>query len=136
MANFATTEDLEARWRVLSASEKTKAETLLGDASAQIRARFTACGKDISKADTNILKQVCCAMVRRVMDTPSDLFGVTQSSQTAGSYSQSYTYSGTSGEMFLKKNELKALGLSAIRIQSIHPHIGYGDVDYAYGKDF
>lgn len=124
MANFATIEDLEARWRVLSASEKTKAETLLGDASAQIRARFTACGKDVSKVDVNILKQVCCAMVRRVMDTPSDLFGVTQSSQTAGSYSQSYTYSGTSGELYLKKSELRLLGLGRVSVSSIKPRIG------------
>lgn len=124
---FATYTELEARWRTLTTAERAKATTLLSDASAIIRARFASAGKEYYEVEDDILKQVCCAMVRRVMDLPSDLFGVSQSSQTAGSYSQSYTYSGSSGELYLKKSEISLLGLGGIRCRSISPHIGFSN---------
>lgn len=58
---YATVNDLERRWRLLSPSERERAEVLLEDASAIIYSYDP-------KADEQILSIVCCNMVRRAMD--------------------------------------------------------------------
>lgn len=126
---FATVEDVEARWRVLSPSEKERAEVLLSDASAIIRARFTLARKDISKADPEMLKIVCCDIVIRAMDKPSSMDGVTSMTQTAGVYSQTYSYAQYTSGIKLLRDELVKLGLYGAGIGSIKPHIGYGGDD-------
>lgn len=57
---YATTEQLERRWRALSPNERTQAETLLEDASAIIDTYNP-------KADDAILSIVCTNLVRRAM---------------------------------------------------------------------
>lgn len=102
---YATEGDVEARWRALSDVEATRCAALLADASDLIR---TTCPNwQASGADT--LRRVTCAAVIRALQS-GDMAGVTQSSQTAGPFSQSWSYSNPSGDLYLTKAEKKALG--------------------------
>lgn len=102
---YATTGDVAARWRALSDSEETRCEALLADASDLIR---TTC-PGWQGAGEATLRRVTCAAVIRALQS-GDMAGVTQSSQTAGPFSQSWSYSNPSGDLYLTKAEKRALG--------------------------
>lgn len=60
------------------------------------------------------LKLVSCNMVIRCMRVPElDAYGITQTSMTAGSYSQSYTFSNPTGDMYMTHKERQLLGIGA-----------------------
>lgn len=103
MAAFATVEDLEARWRTLSTDEQAVATVLLDDASAMIRATCP------DATDADILKLVVCAMVKRAM-LAADAPGVKTTQETAGPFSQSYTYANPMGDMYVTAAEKRLLG--------------------------
>lgn len=72
-----------------------------------------------------LLKQVCCSMVIRAMSaTEADAFGASQMSMTAGPYSQSWSYSNPTGDMYLTKLEKRLLGITSGYIGTIEPRIG------------
>lgn len=102
---YATVGDVSARWRTLSDSEETRCVALLADASDLIR---TTC-PNWQEAGEDTLRRVTCAAVIRALQS-GDMAGVTQSSQTAGPFSQSWSYSNPSGDLYLTKAEKKALG--------------------------
>lgn len=103
---FAAATDLETRWHPLTAAEKTKAEALLFDASDLI---VTTCPL-WRQATAQTLKRITCAVVKRAMLARDDMAGVTQGTQTAGSYSESYTYANPSGDIYLTASEKESLG--------------------------
>ena len=113
---YATIGDIESRWRVLSTDEAARAAALLEDAATIIDAYGTP--------NEDAARVVSCNMVIRAMSASSlDTFGVTQSSMTAGPYTQSWTYSNPSGDMYLTKTERKMLGFAGGYIGSIEPAI-------------
>ena len=124
---FAEVSDIEARWRELSTDEESRASTLIDDASAMLSALVAVDTSDQEQAE--LLKMVCCNMVIRAMAaTALDTFGVSQTSVTAGPYTQSYSYANPSGDMYLTKFEKRLLGVSTSYIGSIQPRIdGYYD---------
>lgn len=116
MAAFAEVSDLEARWRPLSIAEDATAEVLLLDAASMIRAecpdidgRLEA---DPPTLDPNIPLMVSCAMVKRAMLAGTGSDAVSQTSQTAGPFSQQVTYANPMGNLYLTKAERKLLGCS------------------------
>lgn len=119
---FAVVSDIESRWRELSTDEEARATTLIDDASAMLSALVVV---DISdKRQAGLLKMVCCNMVIRAMSASEyDAFGASQMSMTAGPYSQQWTYSNPSGDMFITKMEKRLLGISTSYIGSIRPMI-------------
>ena len=124
---YATIADVEARWRTLSADEQTRADALLSDASLMLAELVDVDEEDDEQAE--LLKVVCCNMVIRAMSATSlDTFGVSQASVTAGPYTQSYSYSNPSGDMYLTKFEKRLLGVSTSYIGSIRAKIA-GDYD-------
>ena len=124
---FADVSDLESRWRELSTEEEARANVLLGDASAMLSALVKVDSSDYEQSE--LLKMVCCDMVIRAMSaTAADTFGVSQTSMTAGPYTQSFSYSNPSGDMYLTKLEKKLLGISIGYIGSIRPMMA-GDHD-------
>ncbi|RYQ39381.1 Phage protein Gp19/Gp15/Gp42 [Bifidobacterium pseudolongum subsp. globosum] len=103
---FAIVEDLEARWHALTSEERRRAERLLADASDLIR---TSC-PNWSRATPLTLERVACSIVKRAMLASDDIAGVTQHSQTAGSYSESFSYSNPDGDLYLTRSEKESLG--------------------------
>lgn len=124
MAAFATVDDYEARQGELSEADRARCEALLEDASAAMRSRFRsfygcAFAAGLSESFDDNAKAVCVALVARSLCVPDALAGVTQFSQTTGPYSASASYSNPTGDLFLTKSDLKALGLAGSRMRSI-----------------
>ena len=118
---FATVDDVAARWRDLSESEQTRCTALLADASDLIR---TTC-PNWQTAGQDTLRRVCCAAVIRAMQS-GDMQGVTQTSQTAGPFTQSWSYSDPAGDLYLTKQEKRSLG-GTLRLGSIDMATRGGD---------
>lgn len=120
---YATVGDIEVRWRTLSATEQTKAAALISDATAiidSLAGPAFECSEDWDEK----AKIVCCNMVIRAMSAgESDAFGVSQTSMTAGPYSQSWSYANPGGDMYLTKLEKRMLGITSGYIGSIEPAI-------------
>lgn len=119
---FATVDDLEKFWRVLTPDEQTRAEYLLSLASNQLRQIAMNSGKNLDQmiADGQVMedsvKLVVMEAVKRAMLTPVDAPPVNSmsQSQTAGPYAESstYTYTNPSGDLWFKKSELSSIGIS------------------------
>lgn len=123
---FATVTDLEARWRALTGTERTQAETLLADASAFVAVELQRAGR--SPTDplvAPLLVGVVCAMVKRSMQASQTAAGVTQYTQSATPYSESFTYANPTGELFMTRAEKKLLGIGGQRIRSLAPTNSY-----------
>ena len=118
---FAVVSDIEARWRDLSTTEETRASVLLDDATAILSKLVKVDPND--EAQAYLLKTVCCNMVIREMAAEADMFGVSQTSMTAGPYTQSMSYASPSGDMYLTKLEKRLLGITSGYIGSIEPEI-------------
>lgn len=116
---YATYSDIEARWRPLTTEEQTHATTLCDDASAIIDSLTEV-------QDVELARIVTCNMVIRAMSAAPDSYGLSQSSMTAGPYTQSWTYSNPSGDMYLTKLEKRMLGITGGYIGSIRPCIRGG----------
>lgn len=108
---FATLADLEARWHEVSEADQSKAQAALYDATALIQDECERAGVDTADIRPITLTTVCCAMVIRKMTTDDDHLGVSNSQQTAGSFSESFTYSNPMGDLYLTTAERKRLGL-------------------------
>ena len=104
---FAEVSDLEGRWRPLSDSEQTIAETLLTDASIMVRNRAS----DAKHTDADTLRIVVCEMVKRAMAGPMAAgMGVNSIQQGAGPYQQTASFTNPLGDLYLSKSDLKDLG--------------------------
>lgn len=118
---FATVDDLEARWRPLTAAEQDRAEILLDDAGVFLSALVAV--DPVDEEQAAILKMVSCSMVQRVMSADVDTVGVSQTSMTAGSYTQSFTYSNPSGDFYLTAMEKRLLGIASSKLGTIRPKV-------------
>lgn len=127
MAAFATVSDLEARWRPLSEADKARAQALLDDASAIVRAECKGIDDQIvavppatvPELDPAVPTMVVCAMVKRAMLSGVDAAGVTSTQQTAGPFSQSLSFANPSGDLYLTKSERRILGCGGQRAGSV-----------------
>lgn len=131
MEAFATTDELQKRWRALSDIEKDRAETLLLDASAIIATMCARSGIDIDDTDelqALNLKAISCEMVKRAMLSPVDQAPMSQFSQTAGSYTESGTFVNPTGDLYLTANEKKRLGIGRQIMFSMKPYVDYSGV--------
>lgn len=135
--NYATVDDLSVFWRPITESETDRANNLLTLASSRLRVYADAAGIDLdqkvedSTDFANIAKWVVMEAVKRAMATPTDVPPVDNYSQSAGPYSENYRFTNPSGDLWFKKSELKALGISGNQIvDSITPNTR-GDI---YGE--
>lgn len=116
---YATVEDLEKRWRELDKHDRVRAEALLDDAGAKIDsewARFSIVPDDVLK---RAALAVSCSMVGRAMSAPNDIWGATQTSQTAGVYTVSSSSSSGFGNLYFTKEERLQLGIQANATQKV-----------------
>ena len=116
---FATVEQYEARYGDVDNTEML--EECLKSASVVIRAKLDAAGIDYSDPDEDFeyrLMDVCRAVANRLMPESNEgvMQGVTQMSNTAGPYSQSFTFGTSYGTAKLYQSELEELGIGSGRI--------------------
>lgn len=125
LESFATVSQLAARYPVKDA-DRERAEQLLADASTIIRSEIP---ESRLTRDKSILEMVVCAMVQRSLAASSTLgdglAGVSQSSQSAGPFSQSGTFTNPTGDLYLSKSEKR-------RLSSTFGQIGF-HIDMAGG---
>jgi len=120
--NFATIEDIESLWRVMSNEERERAEALLPVISDSLRQEAKNVGKDLDQMITDgkilpsVVKSVVVDVVARTLMTSTNAEPMIQSSQSAMGYSYSGTYLVPGGGLFIKKSELARLGLRKQRI--------------------
>ena len=121
---YATVSDL-----VCEVDDTSAAEALIARASRMIDA---ACGE--TAPDPDIAKDVCCAMVERVLAAyAADLVGIKQASETAGPYTWSGTYSNPGGDLYITKAEKRSLGVGLGSLGFARP--SYGRLEADDGQD-
>lgn len=115
--DFATVDDVERLWRVLSTAEKERCSALLPIVCDSLRQEARNLGKDldlmveVGEVLPNVLKSVVVDIVARTLLTSTDSEPMTQFSESALGYSFSGTYLVPGGGLFIKKSELARLGL-------------------------
>lgn len=131
MSNFATLEDVSLLWRVLTPSEKPRAEALLKVVSDSLRMQAKRLGKDLDVCVAtdptfeSVARSVTVDVVARTLMTSTNQEPMTQVAESALGYSFSGSYLVPGGGLFIKDSELKRLGLKRQR---------YGVIDF-YGED-
>lgn len=135
MADFATINDIITLYRPLEGGEVSKATALLSVVSNRLRQCARNVGKDLDAmiAEDEILadvaRSVTVDVVARNLQTPTEGPPMSQFSEAAMGYSVSGTYLVPGGGIFIKKAELKALGLSKQRYGVIEWYGGSEDGD-------
>lgn len=108
MTNPATTEDLEARWRPLSAQEEVNGETFLEDAWRMLRRRITTLEADIADDTSGDLEaevvRVMATAVLRVMKNPDG-----KRQEAIDDYSWSLDQAVSAGLLYFTDDELNEL---------------------------
>ena len=119
MTPFATVEDYEARYGKVDDEERIS--KLLQDATNIIASQP---GFAMREDETwfGVLETVTCAMVHRSMMAGS-YAGLSNVSQGAGGYTASVAVYNPGGDMFLTRNERRALGIGGARIGFVAPAI-------------
>lgn len=117
MNDFATVTDLITLWRELSPDEIPRAEALLTVVSNRLRQEADDVGKDIdqmvedSPVYKDVVKSITVDIIARTLMTSTNQEPMTQYAESALGYSVSGTFLTPGGGLFIKRNELKALGL-------------------------
>jgi|SRR5699024_1138459 len=117
MNDFATIDDLINLWRPLNPDEQERATALLTVVSNRLRQEADNVGKDIDKmideseVYKDVVKSVTVDIVARTLMTSTDQEPMKQYSESALGYSVSGTFLTPGGGLFIKRDELKALGL-------------------------
>ena len=119
MEPFATAEDYEVRYGEVEDAARVSA--LLQDATNVIASQpgFSTCGGD--ETWWGVLETVTCAMVHRSMMAGS-YAGLSNVSQGAGGYTASVSVYNPGGDLYLTRNEKRALGLSGGRVGQTDPY--------------
>lgn len=125
MTSYATVSDLQTYWG--GTFDSDRAESLLAIASARLRviAESEDIDLDVRASDEDyaeVLKWVVMEATKRALNTPIDVPPVDTYSQTAGPYSENYKFTNPSGDLWFRKAELQALGLSGDqKVESLSP---------------
>lgn len=136
MEAFASVDDLEARWRTLSDSERAAAEVELLDATAFIAGQLAKYRVAIDPSDevqAQNLTSVTCAVVRRSMSPRLDsmsgtpLAPYTEATVTADVFTESYKFANPMGDYYLNAAEKAALGIGRMRVAQWQVQVGDAD---------
>lgn len=132
MEAFASVGDLAARWAGYTPDMDGRAGAVLGDVSARIRALMARRAVVVDPDDevqASVLRSVTCAAAARCLSAAAVADGapVSQWTQTATPYSTSYIFSNPNGDIYLTKQELRALGLAGGRVRALSPFEGVGE---------
>ena len=106
MTNPATTEDLESRWRPLSAQEAINGQTFLDDAWRMLRRRFTDLAADVL-ADADLSAEVVRVMATAVLRVMKNPDGIRQ--ESIDDYSWSRDQAVSAGLLYFTDDEIDAI---------------------------
>ena len=120
MTPFATVEDYEARYGEVE--DEARVSALLQDATNIIARQPGFCDKNRDDTWWVVLETVTCAMVHRSLMSGA-YAGLSNVSQGAGGYTASVAVYNPGGDLYLTRNERRALGLGGARIGSVAPAI-------------
>lgn len=113
---YANVDDLTAFWK--TPDNTARALVLLTSASNRLRLIGENVDVDVdakvnaSPAYFSTVQWVVMEAVKRALNTPTDMQPVDTWQQTAGPYSENIKYTNPSGDLWFKKSELSAIGLS------------------------
>jgi len=125
MSDYATVDDVIALKRTLTAEEQERAALLIPIVCNSLRFEADKVGKDLdemvesSSALADVAKSVTVDVVMRELMTSTEDEPISQMSQSALGYSVSATYLVPGGGLFIKRSELKRLGLTRQRYGTI-----------------
>lgn len=127
---YLSIDELMTLWRPLKQDEMERARALIDKVEANLKVEAKRANKNIDelvkdKDYLDLYKSIVCDVVARNLMTSTDQEPMIQSAESALGYSFSGTYLVPGGGLFIKKDELKRLGL---RTQK------YGVIDF-YGQD-
>ena len=117
MSDYATVNDVITLKRTLTAQEQERAEALIPVVCNSLRYEASKVGKDLdemvsgSETLASVAKSVTVDVVMRELMTSTEDEPMVQTSQSALGYSASGTYLVPGGGIFIKKAELKRLGI-------------------------
>ena len=128
-------DDLIKLFRPLQAEEVEKATSLIETVISDLKVKAKKVDMDLDELckDSdyhNVLKSVVCDIVGRALMTSTDQEPMVQSSESALGYSWSGTFLVPGGGLFIKKDELKRLGLLKQRYGVIDFYENPWDRDY------
>lgn len=135
---YATIDDIESLFRPLTQEEKARALALLPIVSDRIRYEAGKVGMDMDakiEADPvlgSVATGVTVDVVARTLMTStstSEYGPLTQFSESAGGYTASGTFLNPGGGLFLKRDELRALGIMRQRYGGIGIYAAPWDPD-------
>lgn len=116
---FATVNEMTELFRAMTADEQARAAKLLPIVSDTLRVEARNAGKDLDRmiaadcsgAYANVVKSVTVDVTARALMTPTNEAPMSQYSQSALGYSVSGTFLVPGGGLFVKREELRRLGL-------------------------
>lgn len=128
-------DDLIKLFRPLQAEEVEKANSLIETVISDLKVKAKKVDMDLDELSKdndyhNVLKSVVCDIVGRALMTSTDQEPMVQSSESALGYSWSGTFLVPGGGLFIKKDELKRLGLLKQRYGVINFYENPWDRDY------
>lgn len=123
MEPFATVADYEARYGKVE--DEARVSALLQDATNIIASQPGFAMREGDDTWMGVLETVTCAMVHRSLMSGA-YAGLSNVSQGAGGYTASVAVYNPGGDLYLTRNERRALGIGGARIGSVAPVIdGY-----------
>lgn len=120
MEPFATVADYEVRYGEVENEERVSA--LLQDATNIIASQPGFAMREGDETWLGVLETVTCAMVHRSLMSGA-YAGLSNVSQGAGGYTASVAVYNPGGDLYLTRNERRALGIGGARIGSVAPVI-------------
>lgn len=120
MEPFATVEDYEARYGKVE--DEARASALLQDATNIIASQPGFVMREGDDTWLGVLETVTCAMVHRSLMSGA-YAGLSNVSQGAGGYTASVAVYNPGGDLYLTRNERRALGIGGARIGFVAPAI-------------
>lgn len=126
MTQYATIADLTAKYN-LTPAQTAVADTYLQDASVLIRDILAAEGKSVEEYEDDTIVKICRDVAYRGLSAVQAGSAVSQYTESAIGYAETFTFSNPQGDLYLTKLEKKQLGISGSRMFSIYPHLGVFD---------
>ena len=120
MTPFATVDDYTDRYGEVE--DEARVSALLQDATNIIASQPGFAMREDDETWMGVLETVTCAMVHRSLMS-GDYAGLSNVSQGAGGYTASVAVYNPGGDLYLTRNERRALGIGGARIGSVAPAI-------------